>query len=296
MMPEKRERMFIIGARGFLGIHAVRAASGVFEVSQGVRTIGGRADEVPIDITDQASVRAAFQIAKPDVVVLLAAMSDIDRCEVQRDEASAVNVSGAENVAQACAGVNARLLFTSSAAVFDGRKHGYKEDTPPSPVSFYGQTKADAEAIILCVVPTAIVVRIALAVGFSGKPDTNTLLDSLAKRWAAGEEVLLPTFEHRNPIDAHTLSRFLLNLLDQPSISGIFHIGATESISRYELGLRFAERMGYPGLIQPQYEPTPGRALRGPDQFLRTNKIRALCTIPIPTCEQVIERCFRGAA
>ncbi len=239
---------------------------------------------------------AAFRIAKPDVVLLFAAMSDIDRCEVQRDEALAVNVHGARLVAEACAGTNARLLFTSSAAVFDGRKHGYTEDTPTSPVSFYGQTKAEAEAIILHVIPSAIIVRIALAVGFSGKSDTNGLLDSLARRLAAGEEVSLPAFEHRNPIDAGTLSQFLLQLLEQPNTQGVFHIGATESISRYELGLKLAQRMGYPGLIQPQWKPTPGRAQRGPDQFLLTDKLRAQCTIPIPTCEQVIERCFSGVA
>jgi len=295
-MFEIKARMLIIGARGFLGIHMARLAAPAFEVIQGIRTRSLCADEVRIDITDKAGVQAAFQAAKPDVVVLLAAMSDIDRCEAQQEEALAVNVHGVQYVAEACALANARLVFASSAAVFDGRKHGYSEDTPPSPVSFYGQTKAEAEAIILRVLPSAIIVRIALAVGFSAKANTNGLLDTLARRWAAGEQVSLPTFEHRNPIDANTLSQFVLQLLEQQSTQGIFHVGATESISRYELGLKFAERMGFSGLVQPQWAPTPGRAPRGLDQFLLTDKLRALCTVPIPTCEEVIERCFRGAA
>ena len=32
--------------------------------------------------------------------------------------------------------------------VFDGGRHGYTEEDPPSPVSVYGETKARAESIV----------------------------------------------------------------------------------------------------------------------------------------------------
>jgi dTDP-4-dehydrorhamnose reductase len=247
-------------------------------------------------VKQDASVKAAFQMTKPDVVLLFAAMSDIDRCEQSPEEAFAVNVRGAEHVANACVRANARLLFTSSAAVFDGTKHGYCEDSAPNPVSVYGKTKAQAETVVQALASSGIVVRIALALGFAGRAGTNALLDNLAKRWAAGEAVALPTFEYRNPIDGCTFSRFILELLNKLEACGIFHVGSTEPISRYELGLKLATRMGYSGLVRPQWEPTRGRAPRGPDHFLLTDKIRAVCTTTIPTYEQVIERCFDGAA
>jgi hypothetical protein len=37
----------------------------------------------------------------------------------------------------------------------------------------------------------------------------------------------------------------------------------------------------------------PGRAPRGADHFLLTNKIKAICKNAIPTCSEVIERCFQ---
>jgi len=228
--------------------------------------------------------------------MLFSAISDIDRCQQFPDEAEAVNLRGPQNVADACAASNARLLFTSTGAVFDGEKHGYSEEDPVSPVSIYGETKVEAEKAVLALGPSAIVVRIALVIGFAANNGTNSILDSLKKKWTSGQIVALPVNEQRNPIDAATASRFMLELLRKSAI-GIFHIGCSDPITRYDLGLKLVHRMGYPrNQVQPQWEPIPGRAPRGPDHYLLTDKLRAASAIPIPTCEQVIERCFDVAA
>jgi dTDP-4-dehydrorhamnose reductase len=294
-----KTRAFIIGARGFLGRRAARAMSADFDVIRGVRTRNknAAADEVEIDITRPASVEKAFKEVQPDVVLLLAAMSDIDQCERTPEEAVAINVRGAEHVVHACRRSNARLIFTSSGAVFDGYKHGYDEEDEPSPISVYGKTKAQGEAIVSGLGSRAIIVRIALALGFAGEAGTNALLDSMAQRLAAGETVALPTFEYRNPIDAGTLSWLFIEVLKWPKVHGIFHVGAQESISRYDLGLKLAARMGYAGLVQPQSELAKnGRAPRGHDLFLLTDKIARILNTAVPTCDQVIERCFDGLA
>lgn len=295
-MREEKPRLLVIGARGFLGSIAALSAVPEFEVIEGNRATTGRPAEVEIDITNESTVKAAFEIARPDTVLLLSAISDIDRCEQFPEDAKAVNFRGAEHVANTCARSKARLLFVSTAAVFDGRKYGYTEETPVSPISVYGHTKAMAETSVTALIPSAIVVRIALVLGFADRPGTNALLDNLRTRWIAGQTVAMPTFEQRNPIDAVTASRFMLDLLKKPETRGIFHIGCKDSITRYHLGLKVAFRMGYPGQVQPQREPTPGRAPRGPDHYLLTNKLAAISTIPIPSCDQVIERCFDGLA
>jgi len=78
--------------------------------------------------------------------------------------------------------------------------------------------------------------RLALVLGFAGRPGTNALMDDLRKRWISGQTVALPVFEQRNPIDAVTASRFMLDLLKQKA-RGIFHIGCKEPITRYDLDL-----------------------------------------------------------
>jgi len=294
-MSREKRRLFLIGSRGFLGSYAAQAAMAHFEVIEGNRSATERPGVV-VDISEEDSVRTSFQTARPDVVALFSAISDIDRCQQFPEEAKAVNLRGAEHVADACARSNVRLLFISTGAVFDGNKHGYTEVDPVSPVSVYGETKAMAEESVLALGSSAIVLRIALAIGFAAHSRTNSLLDNLRTKWSSGKVVALPVHEQRNPIDAVTASRFMLELLRRTDAHGIFHLGCADSITRYDLGLKLAARMGYSGLVEPQLAPVPGRAPRGPDHYLLTDKLRAVSGIPIPTCEQVIERCFDVAA
>jgi dTDP-4-dehydrorhamnose reductase len=288
-----KKRLLVIGANGFIGWYAVREAACSFAVVRGNRRRSDETDSVEVDISDDTSVAAAFEKTRPDAVLLLAAMSDIDQCEASPTEAFRINAQGAENVANACARINARLLFTSTAAVFDGRKHGYSEEDAVSPLSVYGKTKAVAEAAVQTCHPSAVIVRFALVIGFSGRTGTKAILDKLLQQWKQNEPVLFPMRESRNPIDPVTLSRAMLELLTNENIRGIYHVGAADSISRFELARRVATRAGIPpALVLPQAVPPLGRAPRGEDHFLLTDKLRRILSVPAPTSDQVIERCF----
>jgi dTDP-4-dehydrorhamnose reductase len=281
------KRLLILGSRGFLGAHLLEAARTSWEIC----------DDQGIDITDSGTLRDAFQRLRPDAVVLLAAISDIDRCQRERMLATRVNLFGAAAVAAECAQREIRLLFTSTAAVFSGTKHGYAEGDPPDPASYYGETKAKAEAAIRGTVPAAVIVRIALALGFAKRPGTNSLLDKLAESFQAGRTVATPVDEFRNPIDAGTLSRAMLALLDSPVAAGIYHAGASDSISRFDLAKKVAVRLGYPErLVEPQRDSPPGRAPRGRDHFLLTSLLREATGIAAPSCDEVLGRCFDGTA
>ena len=294
-MALDKPRLLIIGARGFLGQHLAQKARSAFQVFEASLPTPGW-NGLAIDVTSPASVEAGFRCAAPDVAVLLAAVSDIDTCESRPELAEEINVRGAGRVAEACAKTAAKLVFTSSAAVFDGTRHGYRESDTPTPVSVYGRTKACAEDLIRQAMPLAMILRLALVVGFAQNHATNSMLNKLAERLRTRQSVSFPTFEYRNPIDAQTLARFILELIELPGASGLFHVGASEPISRFELGIRLAERLGFSrDLIEPQLTPLPGRAPRGLDHFLLTEKIGAACTTPIPSCDEVIERAICGS-
>jgi len=290
-----KPRLLIIGAGGFVGQHLARQAAASFDVFQADLAPPPGANGLAIDVTSAASVNAGFRQVAPNAVALLAAIADIDQCEARPGLAEGVNVGGTAHVAEACARMDARLSFLSSAAVFDGTQHGYCECDATSPVSVYGRTKANAEELITTILPKSVILRLALVIGFAEGAGTNAMLNKFAARLRAGESVALPDYEYRNPIDAVTLSAFIIELLERDDVSGIFHLGASESMSRFELGVRLAERMGFPRrLLQRQTEPLPGRAPRGLDHFLLTGKIRAVCRTPVPTCGDVIERAIYG--
>lgn len=290
-------RLLIIGARGFLGTFVTSRASNTYDVFRGDRSRNGDETDVAIDITDAASVRKAFLEVRPDAVILLAAISDIDRCQRDRELAVTVNLYGAEHVANACARTSARLLFTSTGAVFDGRKHGYAEEDEVSPISIYGETKANAEVVVKALVPKALIARVSLVLGRTGKPGTNSLLDSMIRRWDAGETLSASVLESRNPIDAPTLSQWMFELLSNGLNTGIFHTGSTDSMTRYELARAIATRLQISHeLVQPELRPATGRAPRGVDHLLLTTKISKVCATQPPSCQNVIERSLNEVA
>jgi dTDP-4-dehydrorhamnose reductase len=292
-----RQPLLIIGATGFVGSRWAHHAKERFEVIKGARSAPDRDDSVSIDITDPASVAHAFDRARPDLVTHLAALSDIDRCEREPELADRINYHGAIHVADECARRGARMFYTSTDAVFDGSRGMYHEYDEPTPPNWYGHTKARAERAILERLSSAVVIRLSLVLGRGLEAAGNSYLEKVAGNLAAKNPIVTPTYEVRNPIDVGTACRFFEELALRPDASGIFHIGASDKMSRYELARAIATRLGYdPGLIVEQTAPVAGRAPRGRDDFLVTERIRQFCATKVPTCREVIERACDATA
>jgi dTDP-4-dehydrorhamnose reductase len=286
-----KPRLLVIGATGFVGSRWALAAEPHFEVWRGSRHLPDADGSVAVNVTDPDSVRAAFERARPELVTHLAALSDIDRCQRERQLAERINHHGAVHVAQECARTGARLLYTSSDAVFDGSQGIYYEDDRPTPANWYGQTKARAEQAIAEVLPSAAIVRVSLVLGRSALPGGNSYLEKVIGNLRSGNSIISPTYEFRNPIDVGTLCEFLLELTARRDATGIFHIGASDKRSRYDLARAIAVGVGAdPALIVAQEAPVPGRAPRGRDDFLATDRLRQFCRTRVPSCQEVIDR------
>jgi dTDP-4-dehydrorhamnose reductase len=275
-------KVLVIGASGFLGGSILRSHDPRFEFIGPDRSV--------CDITNAVSIRETFDSVRPKIAVLCAALADIDRCENHPDVAHTINVEGAKTVASECARSGARLLFTSSGAVFDGTAETYHESDPTHPISVYGKTKAEAEEAIREIVPDAVIVRLALVLGFSPHGGTNALLDKLHAALKQGSAVRAPADEYRNAIDAGTLTQWMLDLATEAS--GIFHLGSSDAISRYQLVRNLAESMGYPSDLVLPADSSPYRAPRGRRHMLVPEKIRQHSRVPVPTSLQTIERCI----
>jgi len=129
------------------------------------------------DIRNPTQVDEVVSKAAPDWIVLSAAYTDVDGCELNPTLASTVNTHGAVNVAKAAAQVSSRLLFISTDYVFDGNHSTPYEITDPrNPISSYGKTKAEAEEKILRILPDSCIVRTSWLFGPGGKCFPDTIL------------------------------------------------------------------------------------------------------------------------
>lgn len=138
---------------------------------------------VQADIRDFAQVESAIRQSKPDWIVLAAAYTDVDGCELNPTLASAVNTQGALNVARGATDAGTGLLFVSTDYVFDGTKSTpYEPGDARNPINAYGKSKADAEQKILSIVPDACIVRTSWLFGPGGKCFPDTILKLAATR------------------------------------------------------------------------------------------------------------------
>lgn len=100
------------------------------------------------DITEGEKVNQIIKSVNPDVIIHAAALVGIRECESNQELAWKVNVEGTQNIVKAASNLRKRLIFVSSAAVFDGNKGNYKEIDVPTPSFYYAVTKIAAEQAV----------------------------------------------------------------------------------------------------------------------------------------------------
>jgi dTDP-4-dehydrorhamnose reductase len=227
-------------------------------------------------------VQELWDRSRPALVIHCAALSRTGACEQDPARARRINVDATRALAAAARDIP--FIFLSTDQVFDGAKGQYVETDAVHPLNVYGQTKAEAEQVVL-ENPAHSIVRIALTAGTSPTHDRSFVEDML-RTAAKGTKLTLFTDEFRCPIPAGPLVRALWEFAAQPW-TGLYHLGGSERLSRWEIGELLAKR--YPELrlwIQPgsvaDYHGPP----RPPDLSMRSDKMQALLSFRLPGFRQ----------
>jgi dTDP-4-dehydrorhamnose reductase len=261
---------WITGAGGLIGSHIVRPAPREWAVRALTRT--------GLDLTDFAAVRAAFERESPQLIIHCAALSSIAACNANPQLAWRTNLEGTKNLADLAA--NIPLLLFSTDLVFDGRKGNYSESDTVNPLSLYGETKVAAEQVVLAN-PKHLVIRTTLTAGASPRGD-RSLDEQLRLTWKRGETTRLFVDEFRSPIPAEVTARAVWDLIGKNG-AGLFHLGGSDRISRFELGRVVAACSPQ---LNPRIEPISIRELsearRPPDTSLNSEKIQRMLSFPLP--------------
>jgi dTDP-4-dehydrorhamnose reductase len=167
------------------------------------------------------------------------------------------------------------MVHVSTDLAFDGERGWYEEQDPPSPLSVYGRSKAEAETAVLAH-PGCVVVRVSLLFGctLSGR---NSFFDQQVKSLRAGRSVTCFEDEWRTPLGLSTAAEALLALA-RSKIDGLLHVGGPERLSRLEMGQRLARYLGVnPALVVAGRRMDAAAAEARPrDVSLRCGKWRGL--------------------
>lgn len=237
-------KILITGANGLLGQILVGL---LVEKGEGflATSLGPSRIQMPdvsfqsLDITDRNDVIRVVEEYSPSVIVNTAAMTQVDQCETDRKKCWQLNVMAVAHLIEAAARVNAHLVHLSSDFVFDGTSGPYKEEDPPNPVNFYGQSKWAAEKLLFESNIRCSIARTILVYGTTPGSSRSNIVLWVKRNLEAGNPIRVVDDQLRTPtlVDDLALGCYLIA---EKSAQGIYHISGEDLLTPYQMAIKTA--------------------------------------------------------
>jgi dTDP-4-dehydrorhamnose reductase len=277
-------RVTLFGASGLLGQDLVR------ELNREQNQLTAFSVE-DADLRNHARVRNLVRDSRPEWILLLAAYTDVDGCESNRDLAFAVNCDGAVNVAEAARQAGSRLLFVSTDYVFDGSKRSpYQTGDPRNPTSVYGESKARAEERLLEILPEVCIARTSWLFGHGGKCFPATILKLASTR----PEISVVNDQRGSPTFTVDLASALVKLC-RASAHGIVHVTNSGNCTWYEFAAEIVRQAGLPAAVKPVTTAEFPRPARRPAYSVLSPDSLHVYNIHMPEWQDALRRYLASA-
>jgi dTDP-4-dehydrorhamnose reductase len=235
-------KLFITGASGLYGSKLSQIATGrqhqVYSLD--IQNQAAYGMPIQLDITDKTQVNATFQRLSPEVVIHAAGLTDVDKCELNRELAWKTNVEGTINIAQAAKTCGAFVIYISTDYVFDGEKGNYTETDLPSPISYYGYTKLKAEEQIRKILTQYCIARTSVIYGAVPAAGKVNFALWLLSRLTNKEQTRVFTDQWNSPTLNTSLAKMTLEIAER-KLSGTYHLAGATRISRYDFAMFLAK-------------------------------------------------------
>ena len=228
-------KILITGAFGQLGNSLKNFLSindEVFRTGLNIPT-GGKG--LKLNIVDKIMLKDIISSISPDVIINLAALTDVDFCESNPEIAKEINTNGVQNLVDVFSG---KIIHLSTDYVFDGLKGPYKEEDQINPISVYGKTKYDAEKIVLDK-NNNLVLRANVLYDMLGNSNAS-FLNWVVYNLKNKNSIQVVNDQFNNPTWTESIAEILVNCLNK-NMSGLYHWGDQDYLSRYDFAIKIAE-------------------------------------------------------
>ena len=157
-----------------------------------------------LDVRERDAVRDAFDDARPDLVLHLAAETSLEVCDDDPDHAYLTNTVATKYIALECRRRDIPMVFISTAGVFDGTKTGaYTEFDQPNPINTYSASKYEAEKLVSSILDRYYIIRAGWMVGGGNGKDHKFVARILeqvrqgrTEIYAVGDKYGTPTYTY----------------------------------------------------------------------------------------------------
>lgn len=242
MKIDSNTRIYIAGCGGMLGqaVHACFSHAATVMATD----IDLNADWlVHADVRDHAAITKSIEEFAPDAIINLAAMTDMERCELEFENAWLTNALGAENVALAAKKLDVPHIYISTAGIFGGEKEFFNDFDTPNPLSIYAKSKYAGEMFVKQSVPKYYVVRAGWMMG-GGPTKDKKFVNKIYRQIVDGKtELSVVDDKLGTPTYTVDFAKGLFTILESDCY-GTYNQVCPGSCSRYDVAERFVELLG----------------------------------------------------
>jgi len=205
------------------------------------------------DVRDYHTQHYAISEFAPNVIMNLAAETDLEYCEGHGNETLGTNAGGSANLAAIATKFDMMYVYISTAGIFDGEsayqgccghftQKAYTESDEPNPLSLYGKGKYYGE-LIAQTVPKNIIIRPGWMMG-GGPAKDKKFINKLYKQLVAGAtEINAVSDKAGTPTYTNDLAKTLEALIEAKQY-GLYNCTCKGSTNRYEIAKEFVRLMG----------------------------------------------------
>ena len=269
-------KILITGAFGQLGLEMLQVLGNQYDLLATGRVIPKDLSNEPftavMDIAYPTQVKEVVNSYQPDVILNLAAMTDVDGCELHPNQARCINRDGVQYILE---NFSRYFVQISTDYIFDGQAGPYSETDIPHPINQYGLTKLSAEELLQNSPNRVLIIRTNVLYGYTKRTRASFVkwvVDSLKQ----GMSIPVVDDQWNNPTWTRALAKTVQFLLAN-EVEGVYHYGGAELLNRFQFAQSIAAVFQLDSqLIRPVKTETLNQpALRPLRSGLKTEKIEA---------------------
>ncbi|MBU0529761.1 dTDP-4-dehydrorhamnose reductase [bacterium] len=226
------KKILITGASGQLGNSVLNQLNGKFELlATDINTHFNKLN-IPyaiLDITDIKQIQSTLSNFDPDVIINLAAFTDVDACELNPDKAYFLN---AKSVGMLLDNFDGQFIQISTDYVFDGYNGPYSEDDIANPLSVYGKTKLAAEKVLQNSNKDWCILRTNVLFDYYDSTEASFIkwvIDSLKEN----KSIKVVDDQWNNPTWTQSLAE-IIELVINKNVIGLYNYGGADYLNRFE--------------------------------------------------------------
>ncbi|MGR3302428.1 MAG: SDR family oxidoreductase [Candidatus Scalindua sp.] len=242
MKISRNKKVFITGCGGMLG----KAVYEKFAPHCHVLATDIDLNEPWLEYGDVIDFQGMLEKAskfEPDLIINLAALTDLEYCEKNPEITWKTNALGAENMALISKRLDATHIYISTAGIFDGQKEYYNDFEQPNPISIYAKSKYYGEVIIEKMLDNYFIFRAGWMMG-GGYEKDKKFINKIFKQIKNGSKELF-VVEDKLGTPTYTVN-FAESMYEivQTGLYGLYNMVCEGSCSRYDVAVEFIRLLG----------------------------------------------------